>query len=217
MNHPITTVIWDWNGTLLDDLQWSFETINAVLISRDLPPIPDLDTYRAVFCFPIREYYLRIGFDFNKEPFEVLSEEFFIRYFAPGRRYGLNPEARPVLSALRDAGIRQILLSASQRERLREQVEEQGIAPFFSAVLGPGDVYSDNKLEAGRRYLAAQGIDPAEAVLVGDTTYDAEVAQKLGAQCVLVATGFHGEGQLRATGRPVLQGLGELPELLREK
>ena len=69
-------VIWDWNGTLLNDIEWCLSIVNRMLANRDLKPLGSVSEYRNVFCFPIIEYYKNVGFDFEKEPFETLAEEY---------------------------------------------------------------------------------------------------------------------------------------------
>ena len=98
----IHTVIWDWNGTLLDDLEVSFSAINRVLTSNGYPPIRDLTAYREVFCFPVIEYYRRVGFDFARTPFEMLAQQFMDCYHPAAARCALAPDALDTLRAVRE-------------------------------------------------------------------------------------------------------------------
>ena len=98
-------VIWDWNGTLLDDLYWCFETINKLLKKRDLKQLQDITDYHRVFCFPIIEYYKNVGFDFDIEPFEVLAEEYMMFYHADNTGNSpLHKNAELVLKELNGLG-----------------------------------------------------------------------------------------------------------------
>ena len=72
-------IIWDWNGTLLDDTWLCVEGINQALIKRKLAPISEAK-YREVFTFPVKDYYMKLGFDFDKEPFEIAGDEFVSYY-----------------------------------------------------------------------------------------------------------------------------------------
>ena len=75
----IENIVWDWNGTLLDDIDICIESMNNLLSERNLPLLyPDL--YREVFTFPVRKYYSEIGFDFSKEPFSRVGLEFMELY-----------------------------------------------------------------------------------------------------------------------------------------
>ena len=65
--------IWDFNGTLLDDVGAGISSVNTLLSERNLPVIPSVDYYRGIFRFPIIEYYKSLGFDFDSEPYEELA------------------------------------------------------------------------------------------------------------------------------------------------
>ena len=60
----VKTIIWDWNGTLLDDLDLSLESVNILLEERNLPAL-SVEKYKDIFCFPIVVYYVKAGFDFE--------------------------------------------------------------------------------------------------------------------------------------------------------
>ena len=70
-------IAWDWNGTLMDDVWLSLHIINALLVRRGIATI-DVERYREVFGFPLRDYCRRLGFDLERDPFEVLSDEFSV-------------------------------------------------------------------------------------------------------------------------------------------
>mgnify|MGYP002546450752 FL=1 len=78
----IKHVVWDWNGTLLDDIDVSMEALNWILRKEKLPLVLDKSEYRKYFQFPVIEYYKKVGFDFEKTPFSVLAEE-YMRYYQP--------------------------------------------------------------------------------------------------------------------------------------
>ena len=69
-----THIIWDWNGTLLDDVDWCVRSVNKMLEKRKKSRLKALCDYHNVFCFPIIEYYKNVGFDLDYESFEELAE-----------------------------------------------------------------------------------------------------------------------------------------------
>lgn len=73
------TIIWDWNGTLLDDLDMCVSIINDLLKNRKMPLL-DHYSYKEAFAFPVEKYYRTIGFDFEKEDFSVPAGEFIDLY-----------------------------------------------------------------------------------------------------------------------------------------
>ena len=122
------TVVWDFNGTLLDDLGIGIRAVNALLRRRGMKTLASPEEYHAVFCFPIEEYYRRLGFDFSREPYEELAVEWVREYRAIEGTAPLRSGAVELLSRLRARGIRQVVLSATEENMLREQLSALGIA-----------------------------------------------------------------------------------------
>jgi phosphoglycolate phosphatase len=208
-----THVIWDWNGTLLDDASICMDVINGMLSKRGLPTMKDIHDYHGVFGFPVIDYYRRIGFDFEKEPFEALAAEYVSLYYGDGRQFRLFPCADAVLSQVSDMGLRQVVLSASELTYLRAQIKPFGIERYFDEILGISDIYAKSKADVGRTY--ARRAEIGSAVLVGDTAHDSEVAKSLGMDCVLIPNGHQGKRALSACGVPVLGDLRDVPDALR--
>ncbi|HEY3445694.1 MAG TPA: HAD hydrolase-like protein [Myxococcales bacterium] len=205
----IRHVIWDWNGTLLDDAFLCIEVMNGLLGPRKLPML-DAARYQDLFCFPVRDYYLRLGFDFAADPFEKVGTDFIVGYQERQGECRLQRGAEEALAALAARGIGCSILSASQQWRLDEQSTRLGVRSRFSAVLGLTDHFAGGKLENGRRWMAQLGIDPGQVLLVGDTDHDCEVARDIGVRCVLVPSGHQSATRLEALGVPVLNSLADL-------
>ena len=205
-------IIWDWNGTLLDDLDYCVEIMNATLQRRGLPGL-DRARYHAVFDFPVRDYYARLGFDPAQDSFEALSVEFITAYDARRLECRLQPDARRILAAVQAAGLTQSLLSAYRHETLLEIVGHFGLTPHFAHLAGLDNIYAHSKAALGRIQVAKLGLPPHEIVLIGDTLHDLEVARELGVDCVLVAAGHHPAEKLRRHHDRVLDSLAELPSV----
>lgn len=207
-------VIWDWNGTLLDDLQLCLRLLNELLEESGCPNRYDLEGYREIFGFPVVDYYRRAGLDLEKRSFESLAADYVARYDPASFSCSLCPGAADALAALKSAGVRQVILSASELTLLKAQTEHLGVAGYFDELLGQTDYYAHGKLAVGKAWMARQNFDPAQAVLVGDTLHDAEVAAGLGTKCVLCAAGHQSRARLLTAGVPVIGTLEELPALL---
>ena len=208
MLEKYTHIIWDWNGTLLDDVELCFSTINALLEKRGLQPIKDISSYREIFGFPVIDYYRRAGFDFDKEPFEVPAAEFIERYHSDNRRFRLFDGAEEILAYVKAMGLRQVILSASEINNLRLQVGLFDIEPYFDEVLGISNIYAGSKVAIGREYVARNGIE--NAVIIGDTVHDYEVAQALGTDCILIANGHQRRHTLLGCGVPVFDEIKDI-------
>ena len=200
---PLKHIIWDWNGTLLDDLGLCLMIINSMLSARDLPPVSH-NAYLEVFDFPVRDYYIRLGFDFSQEPFETVSTEFITAYELGRPNCQLMAGAREILEQAADRGLSQSILSASKTTYLNKAVDEYGIQGHFSSVQGLNDHHAAGKLALAQDFLENSDLDPSQTLLVGDTTHDGHIAGELGLGCILIPNGHHSRSRLEEVGFPVL-------------
>ena len=207
-------ILWDWNGTLLDDVELCVDALNRLLEKHAYPQRYDRDQYRAIFGFPIEEYYVRAGFDFSRHSFAMLAEEYMDDYIPASAACPLAEGAIEALDTFRAAGLRQVILSASPVPTLTRQAGERHVTGYFDRLLGLGDIYAKSKVELGRRFMQEEGIDPASAVMIGDSVHDFEVAQAMGTACVLQCSGHQNRQTLAATGAPVVEGLREAAQLI---
>lgn len=202
----IRHLVWDWNGTLLDDTALCIAIMNELLGERGLPAL-DKARYQAIFDFPVIGYYERLGFDFTRDPFDVIGAEFIRRYEARRTEARLHAGALATLAALRAAGFSQSVLSAYKHDTLESLLAHFGLRDFFGDVLGSDNVYAHGKIEQGRAWMQSQAIDPSEVALIGDTRHDFDVAQAMGCRCLLVADGYHPREKLEPLGAPVVDDL----------
>jgi len=205
-------ILWDFNGTVLDDVAIGIEAINLLLSRRGLKTLASREEYQRVFRFPIEEYYRAVGFDFSTDPYDVLAHEWVKEYRARERSAPLCPGVEEALRRVKEAGISQVLFSATQRTMLLEQLEPLGIGGYFDEVLGNDDIYAAGKTRIGQEWMVR--VKPSKALLIGDTEHDARAAEAMGIGCVLVASGHQPPERLAATGCPVYPALG--PELLKD-
>lgn len=213
MAGSIGGIIWDWNGTLLNDTGLAVQTMNEMLGRRGLPLL-SVSHYKEVFTFPVKDYYQLIGFDFEAEPFEIPALEFIDRYNLLVGECSLHPDSIEVLSYFRSEGIPQFILSAMKQETLEHCLLHYRIDHFFEHVSGLGDHYAHSKLENGYLLIDQLGLNPSELLLIGDTIHDFEVASALGCSCVLIAHGHQSRKVLESTGAPVVENFAEFLQLI---
>ena len=197
-------VIWDWNGTLLLDLEHAVRTTNRLLAEENLPAIT-VDQYKQIFRFPVIEYHRDLGFDTTPAKFLELCER-FNKYFVEGLgSCALWPGASQTLAHVKRGGKIQSLLSASEQGLLNHQVKMFELEPYFDHVTGLADKTAGSKVDRGRQLLATVGIAPTSTIMIGDTDHDLEVSQALGIELILVDHGHQCPLRLRTVHHTVLK------------
>jgi phosphoglycolate phosphatase len=202
-------IIWDWNGTLLNDLEICINVMNGVLNKRKLPLL-NIEKYTEIFGFPVKCYYEKLGFDFEKEPFEQISTEYVIAYQKESLSAKLSDNCVSTLEHFRNEGVTQIILSASKIEHLEEQVRYFGISDFFDALLGLDNVHASSKVGIGKEWLSESGFNKRDVLLIGDTIHDYETACEIGCDCILVAHGHQNRERLAGLGVSIVESLKEV-------
>ena len=184
----MTYVIWDWNGTLFDDLDLCLYCINRLLFNNGYKTLPTMAAYKKVFGFPIEDYYKRAGFDFSKKPFTELAHEYMDMYLPMAKYCSLNKDALFALEYFKNAGAKQYILSATKQENLEAQVGLFNIRPYFEQLLGIGNVYAASKSALAHKFLEEHK-DADNIIFIGDTYHDLEVANILNAKAYLYGGG----------------------------
>ena len=195
----MTYVIWDWNGTLLDDTQAAVDTLNAMLARRGGKPI-SMDFYRAHFAFPVKPFYEAIGVRLGDEDWDALAREYHDVYAEQPK--GLNRDAFAALEKVKAAGCGQSIVSALRQDLLEEITARLGVARYMDRICGVDNLDGLGKIDRAREMLSSLRSSsfsaPPSFVLIGDSLHDKEVADAIGARCVLCAQGSHSAERLRA-------------------
>ena len=206
------SIVWDWNGTLLNDLQVGVDVLNDMLGRRGVAPL-NVDEYKKVFGFPVIDFYKKVGFDFERETFHEMSVDFVETYARYEPNTLLNRGVEQVLKVMNEKGVDCYILSALRQTVLKKSVEDFNIAGYFKAVYGSNDIYASGKIERGRQLVEELGIDPTTTIMVGDSVHDAEVALALGFCPILFSGGHNDTERLSKVGR-VIDNFDELLELI---
>lgn len=212
-NFPYRHIIWDWNGTLLDDKWLCIESINALLQQRNLPLI-DEKIYDRIFRFPVRDYYRDAGFDFSVEPFEIPALEFIRIYDFRKKECQLQPGAVEALETFASIGATQYLLSASETGILEDMTSHFGISGYFKKIAGLDNHYAHGKIDLGLELLSSIDAPEGSVVMIGDTCHDQEVANKLNVPAILLTHGHFPEERLIGCGSQLINNLSELKALV---
>jgi phosphoglycolate phosphatase len=202
----IKHVIWDWNGTIIDDAQLCVSIVNEILSSNKLSKV-NLSYYRDHFCFPVTTYYKKIGLPDDERNNQLISESFIRQYRLHWKSCSLHTHAREVLTALHDAGIRQSLLSAAKTTDLKDFVDHFGLGQVFDFISGVSDIKASGKMTVSLNHFASVNLPPEQVILVGDTGHDAEIAAYLKIQTALYTCGHNSEQVLKRAGRELIGDL----------
>jgi phosphoglycolate phosphatase-like HAD superfamily hydrolase len=202
-------VVWDWNGTLFDDLHVVLEAVNAGLAPFGAGPI-GLDQYREHYTRPVRVFYDRLlSRQISDDDWQDLDTRFHRGYLDLLHQARPHPEALSALDLVHARGHRQSLLSMFPHQELLPLVDRLGMTAYFDRIDGLRGTPGDTKaayLEAHLRELIG-GTRPSSVLVVGDTPDDAAAARHVGAQCVLLHNGAHHREVLEACGVPVVDRL----------
>ena len=203
-------LIWDWNGTLLDDVAAAVGALNRMLVKRGARPIT-IEHYRRRFGFPVRPFYAELGVDLAKWDWDEICEDF--HSFVLEEPQAVRPDARAALELAASLGFRQSILSALRQDKLEAALAANGFLDFFDRIFGVDNLDGASKLDRGRELMASLGPAADTPVFIGDTLHDAEVARELGGRCVLVSCGHQMPDRLAAAGCPVAATLADAVRL----
>ena len=208
-----TYCIWDFNGTILDDVDLGRKAVNILLEERGISTIPSKEEYRKKFDFPIIDYYRDLGFNFDTDPYEELAELWVDLYMKNLPMAPMYPDVVPTLDFFEERGVIQSVILASERSMLLTQLKGLGIEGRFEEIMGIDNIYGDSKLALAKDWRARH---PNERVMfIGDTTHDCETAKILDADCFIVCAGHQCRERFKGDDLKIFDSLEELTEYLR--
>ena len=203
-------LIFDWSGTLVDDLGPVIEATNAVLGKYDVPAL-DREQFRRAFRLPYREFYAEF---LPHIPLEELEAHFRPAFDAAVTPVTVLPHAREKLEWCATLGIRCFVLTSMDTLAFERQMDDFGFRKHFEAT------YSGvlDKRDIIHRILETHHLDPGETAFVGDMTHDVETARHGGISSIAVLTGYN-HAEILAAVRPdiTVPDLGVLCTLLNRR
>lgn len=201
-------IIWDWNGTLIDDVDTSLECINFLLKKNQLATI-NRDYYQEIFTFPVEHYYRKLGFDFTQISFAKLADEFIHEYKKRMFDAELYPNVKDVLKHLQQMGVKQFVISAMEVGKLKQAIENKGISHYFEAILGLNNNYANGKMSLVKEFARNRKelLNSSKVWMIGDTEHDYYIASELKWNSILVSQGHHSYSRLNVVGDIVLRNL----------
>ncbi|MEZ5326269.1 MAG: NUDIX domain-containing protein [Verrucomicrobiales bacterium] len=186
----IRNFIFDWSGTLVDDLPPVIDATNAVLTHYGKQAM-DRETFKREFCLPFPIFYERV---LPGVPLEELDPLFRKAFIGSAEVATILPHAKDFLHFCEQRGCRMFVLSSALEKQLREQAREAGIHNFFEHIYA-GIL---DKREKIHEILDVHDLRPDETAFVGDMEHDIETAHSAGVLSVAVLTGYDSREALSA-------------------
>ena len=202
-------VIWDWNGTLFNDIGACMVSMNILLAEHNLPLIQSEAQFRSIFRFPVIDFYRDLGFDVEHD-FSSLANKYVRDYQRECKNSNLQDGAVELLDYLSSHDIKQVIISAAKQEELLEQMQPFHLEEYFIGSYGLSDNLAQSKVELARTFLSTCDYQKEDIVIIGDTTHDSKVAHELGIDCILVDFGNQSKQNLEREGYPIISSFNEL-------
>ncbi len=195
------SIIWDWNGTIINDTPVALEATNS-LLQKFGYPIISLEYYRENIDTPIVRFYSKI-FDLSKHDVKMIDDEWGLLYDRLSDKIELNAGVKDMLRSFADSRLDQIILSAFKTIEITKYAHRFSIEHYFKDILGTENIVMESKTVRGRRYMQEHGFVPEKTLYIGDTVHDYETARNLDIDCILFSGGQQSPKLLKQCGAPV--------------
>ncbi len=203
-------IIWDWNGTLLDDVNEGILARNKVFKQYGLSMLNSVEQYRDEFTFPIKDYYFNAGV--TEDNFVEIAHKWVDEYMLLSHKMNLRYNALETINEFKKKNYIQVLLSASNINILNEQINQFKLHNTFNYVFGLDNIYAKSKVELAKNFVSKN--NAYEYFLIGDTLHDFEVASEIGAKCILVMNGHQSLQKLKTSNAIIAKNLEELISII---
>ncbi len=204
-------LIWDFNGTIIDDVDYCINIENTMLKERNMDFISTYEQYRRDFCFPVIDYYYKIGYTFEEESYADISVEFNDMYNAGFDSIRLMDGFEELIAQARKEGYKNVILSASRQDFLDDQCRRLGIDHHFDQILGIDNNLGGSKIDMALKWMSTADVHPDDCRYIGDTLHDMETAEALGiGNFTLIACGHQSYDVLREKTPNVVHTLREV-------
>ena len=207
-------ILWDWNGTLMDDVSVALDAVNIMLTRRGLKQI-NMEQYYDYIDTPIIRFYEKC-FDMTVDSETTLLPEFQREYASLSHMLPVDTSTYDTVCRLHTLGIRQFIVSSSHERILRDWIKKYGIDGFIDGVTGAADLTAGSKVYRAQCLMKEHELDKESTVFIGDTLHDFETATALGIDCILVTYGHQSPTENKKTGCVTADGLNEILELFEE-
>lgn len=206
-------IVWDWNGTLVDDAELCVVILNQILNDYGKMPV-DRAFYLDNFSFPVCEYYKSLGLPSCGPEYQEISQRFIEEYRKKHHICKLQKSSVKMLSYIKGCGISQSVLSAGNIADVLDFVEYHKLSDFFTIISGVYHTNATGKSDVAHKHLNQIQACTSDILLIGDTLHDFEIATDLKVDCVLYSKGHNSKNRLVEASNSVINDLEELVGLI---
>lgn len=209
-------IIFDFNGTLLDDVIISLDALNFCYNKYiDKNNKISLKDYLDKFSFPVGKYYESLGFDFNKINYDLVANDFIDYYTSRFKENKLYPEVKDVLNKLKKENYKLIILTASYIKLIEKQLKYYQIEDYFDYLLAQKNKYAESKVKMALDFFKEKNINPNQCLYIGDTLHDIEVAKEIGVKIISFSKGHNSKELLETKNNDVIDNLMDIFKYLK--
>lgn len=208
-------ILWDWNGTLIDDAVTSLNCVNDMLTEMNKTLIT-LEQFYTYVETPIIGFYRHILTE-DELDFSRISKSFHEAYNNRLSETELSSNALNVLQALKKNGAKQYIITATKEESAKKLTIKYGVNEYFDGIFGADNTLAESKVERALKFFNENNINPADTVFIGDTLHDLETANALGVDCILVTFGHQGKTIVENSGTVTADSLDEVLNIILDE
>ena len=205
-------ILWDWNGTLIDDAVTSLNCVNDMLSEMNKPLIT-LEQYYTYVETPIIGFYRHILTE-DELDFPAISKSFHSSYNDRLNETFLAYGATKTLKTLKENGAKQYIITATKEESARKLAFQYGVGEYFDGIFGADNTLAESKVERALNFFNENNIDPRDTIFIGDTLHDLETANALGVDCILVTFGHQGKEIVENSGTVTADNLNDVLNII---
>ncbi|MDR3450934.1 MAG: HAD family hydrolase [Alphaproteobacteria bacterium] len=216
-------VVWDWNGTLLDDTELVRTCVNKALKDVGHPEM-DMERFRALQIRPLRDFYKAAGLNEDEvlRALEIEGRIFDQEYEPLADHAPLREGAVDLLRRLSGHKVDNVIVSNHLTHQIARLLEKHNIRGFFGDIIAYAAHKRGHRTETKgdklRVFIAERGLNTANAVIIGDTLEEIEIARELGMASIAITGGIHAEERLRGLSPDyVVHTIAEIGAILSEK
>lgn len=187
----VKVVIFDWDGTLVDSVEHIADSLHQAATELGYPAL-EREAYRDIIGLGMVEALEKLYPGISREQMNTIREGYGRYFFSKGTTpQNVFDGMAEVVSDIRAGGRGCSVATGKSRKGLEGALVSSGLGPHFEITRCADETRSKPHPAMLQEILAFYGIKPAEAVMIGDTRYDLEMAQRIGMPSIGVEWGVH--------------------------